>query len=92
MSRSKILVLALVALFCATNTWAAPTVTVQWWNIGTAANDREMNQKFANEFMAAHPNVKIEQTVLENEVFKSKISTVMQANTPRVATAPATPL
>jgi raffinose/stachyose/melibiose transport system substrate-binding protein len=82
MSRSKILVLALVALFCAANIWAAPTVTVQWWNIGTAANDREMNLKFANDYMAAHPNVKIEQTVLENEAFKSKITTVMQAGSP----------
>jgi raffinose/stachyose/melibiose transport system substrate-binding protein len=82
MRRSKILVLALVVLCCAANIWAAPTVTVQWWNIGTAANDKAMNQKFADDYMKLHPNVTIEQTVLENEAFKSKLTTVMQAGTP----------
>jgi raffinose/stachyose/melibiose transport system substrate-binding protein len=72
---------ALVALFGATSAWAAPT-KVQWWNIGTAANDRAMNQKFADDFMKLHPDVQIEITVLENEAFKSKLTTVMQSGSP----------
>ena len=32
--------------------------------------------------MAAHPNVKIEITVLENEAFKTKLTTVMQSGEP----------
>jgi raffinose/stachyose/melibiose transport system substrate-binding protein len=36
----------------------------------------------ANEYMAAHPNVKINITVLENEAFKTKLTTVMQGGTP----------
>jgi raffinose/stachyose/melibiose transport system substrate-binding protein len=35
----------------------------------------------ANEYMAAHPNVKINITVLENEAFKTKLTTVMQGGT-----------
>jgi len=56
--------------------------TVQWWHIGTAANDKAMNQKFADDFMALHPDVTIEITVLENEAFKSKLTTVMQSGNP----------
>jgi raffinose/stachyose/melibiose transport system substrate-binding protein len=55
---------------------------VEWWHIGTAANDRAMNEGFANAYMEAHPNVKIEITVLENEAFKTKLTTVMQSGNP----------
>ncbi len=57
-------------------------VVVKWWHIGTAANDKAMNQTFADEFMALHPDVTIEITVLENEAFKSKLTTVMQSGDP----------
>src|SRR5690242_19720243 len=36
----------------------------------------------ADDYMAAHPNVKIEITVLENEAFKTKLATVMQSGDP----------
>jgi raffinose/stachyose/melibiose transport system substrate-binding protein len=39
-------------------------------------------QKLADEYMAAHPNVEIEITVLENEAFKTKLTTVMQSGDP----------
>jgi raffinose/stachyose/melibiose transport system substrate-binding protein len=52
---------------------------VHWWNIGTAATDVAMNKQFVVEFEKSHPGVKIEQTVLENESFKSKLTTVMQS-------------
>ena len=39
-------------------------------------------QKLADEYMAAHPNVTIEITVLENEAFKTKLTTVMQSGEP----------
>ncbi|MBN1647503.1 MAG: extracellular solute-binding protein [Spirochaetales bacterium] len=55
---------------------------VKWWHIGTAANDKAMYQGFADEFMAQNPNVTIEITVLENEAFKSKLTTVMQSGDP----------
>jgi raffinose/stachyose/melibiose transport system substrate-binding protein len=36
----------------------------------------------ADDYMAAHPNVKVEITVLENEAFKTKLTTVMQSGDP----------
>ena len=36
----------------------------------------------ADDYMAAHPNVTIEITVLENEAFKTKLTTVMQSGEP----------
>ena len=36
-------------------------------------------QAIADDYMAAHPNVKINITVLENEAFKTKLATAMQA-------------
>ena len=62
--------------------YAADPVKVTWWNIGTAANDKALNQSIADAYMKAHPNVVIENTVLENEAFKSKLTTVMQSGNP----------
>ena len=60
---------------------AAPTV-VNWWHIGTAANDRAMYQGWADAYMKLHPDVQVQITVLENEAFKSKLTTVMQSGDP----------
>ena len=64
---------------------AAPTlapVTVEWWHITTIDPGKTLWQDMANEYMAAHPNVKINITILENEAFKTKLTTVMQGGTP----------
>ena len=61
---------------------AAEKVTIQWWHITTAENQKAVWQKLADEYMAAHPNVNIEITVLENEAFKTKMTTVMQSGEP----------
>ncbi len=60
----------------------AKKVTVTWWHIETAAEHKALWQKLADEYMAAHPNVTIEITVLENENFKTKLTTVMQSAQP----------
>jgi raffinose/stachyose/melibiose transport system substrate-binding protein len=57
-------------------------VTVTWWHISTAPEHKDLWQKLADEYMAAHPNVTIEITVLENEAFKAKMTTVMQSGDP----------
>jgi raffinose/stachyose/melibiose transport system substrate-binding protein len=54
-------------------------VTVTWWHITTAENQKAVFQKLADEYMAAHPNVNVEITVLDNEAFKTKLTTVMQS-------------
>jgi raffinose/stachyose/melibiose transport system substrate-binding protein len=60
----------------------AQKVTINWWHITTAENQKAVWQKLADEYMAAHPNVTIEITVLENEAFKTKLTTVMQSGEP----------
>jgi raffinose/stachyose/melibiose transport system substrate-binding protein len=60
----------------------AEPVTIKWWHISTAENHKAMFQKYADDYVALHPNVTIEITVLENEAFKSKLTTVMQSGEP----------
>ena len=65
----------------ATEAMAEP-VTINWWHISTAEDHKALFQKFADDYMAAHPNVDIQITVLENEAFKTKLTTVMQSGEP----------
>jgi ABC-type glycerol-3-phosphate transport system substrate-binding protein len=57
----------------------AQKVTVTWWHISTKDPPLSDWQMMADDYMAAHPNVNIEITVLENEAFKTKLTTVMQS-------------
>ncbi len=57
-------------------------VTINWWHITTKDPGLSIWQKMANDYMAAHPNVDIKITVLENEAFKTKLTTVLQSGTP----------
>jgi raffinose/stachyose/melibiose transport system substrate-binding protein len=61
---------------------AQDTVTIDWWHISTNTNERAFWDKVAADYMAANPNVEIELTVLENEAFKARLVTVMQAGEP----------
>jgi raffinose/stachyose/melibiose transport system substrate-binding protein len=60
----------------------AQAVKINWWHISTAENHKAAFQKMADDYMAAHPGVTVEVTVLENEAFKSKLTTVMQSGEP----------
>ncbi|HET7473657.1 MAG TPA: extracellular solute-binding protein [Candidatus Limnocylindrales bacterium] len=57
---------------------AAP-VTVDWWHITTGDPGKADFQAIADAYTAAHPNVTIKITVLENEAFKTKLATQIQA-------------
>jgi len=61
---------------------AAPEVKITWWHIQVVEDQIALWQKLADEYMAAHPNVKIEITWMENEAFKTKMTTVMQSGQP----------
>ncbi len=54
-------------------------VTVTWWHINTNQPEADYYQKVADDYMAANPNVSIEITILENQAFKDRLTTVMQA-------------
>jgi len=60
----------------------AETVTVTWWHIQVADDQKALWQQMADDYMAAHPNVLVDITVLENEAFKTKLTTVMQSGDP----------
>jgi raffinose/stachyose/melibiose transport system substrate-binding protein len=57
-------------------------VTINWWHIETGDPGKSFFQSLANQYMKAHPNVKIKITVLENQAFKQKLTTVMQSGSP----------
>jgi raffinose/stachyose/melibiose transport system substrate-binding protein len=57
-------------------------VTINWWHIQTTDPGKSIWQKLANQYMTAHPNVKIKITILENQSFKQKLTTVMQSGSP----------
>ena len=61
---------------------AQETTTITWWHITTEGLLRDEMQARADAFVAEHPDVKIEITVLENEAFKSKLTTNMQSGDP----------
>jgi raffinose/stachyose/melibiose transport system substrate-binding protein len=58
---------------------AAAPVTIEWWHISTTDPTKSLFQSIANAYTAAHPNVKINITILENEAFKTKLTTTMQS-------------
>jgi len=53
-------------------------VAFEWWHIQNNEPMKSIWQEAADQYMADHPNVKINITVLENEAFKSKLTTTMQ--------------
>jgi raffinose/stachyose/melibiose transport system substrate-binding protein len=57
----------------------ADKVVINWWHITTSDPGKTDWEKMASDYMAAHPNVEIKITVLENEAFKTKLTTVMQS-------------
>jgi len=57
-------------------------VKIVWWSIQTAENEKKNWQDMAAAYMKDHPNVQIENTVLDNEAFKSKMTTAMQSGSP----------
>jgi len=54
-------------------------VTIEFWNIAT---NEPLKSVFANairDFQAKHPNIEIKNVAIENDAFKSKLTTTMQS-------------
>ncbi len=77
-----LIALTLIALAVAPVAQAQSPVVITWWHINTDETQAAFWQTVADEFAAANPNVKFEIVVLENEAFKSRLVTVMQAGDP----------
>jgi raffinose/stachyose/melibiose transport system substrate-binding protein len=61
---------------------AQEPVTIQWWHISTEEPQAAYWQSLADAYTAANPHVTIEITILENNAFKERLVTVMQAGDP----------
>ena len=57
-------------------------MTINWWHIQNTDPMKTIWKQAADSYMASHPKVKIKITVLENEAFKAKLTTNMQAGNP----------
>jgi raffinose/stachyose/melibiose transport system substrate-binding protein len=74
--------LALLITVATIAPFSAMAQKVSFWHIGTQATDMGFYQGVVDAYMKAHPGVTIEVTVLENEAFKSKVTTLMQSGNP----------
>jgi len=54
-------------------------VTITWWHITTGEPGKSIFQGIADAYVAEHPWVTIDITVLENEAFKTKLNTSLQS-------------
>lgn len=80
---SRILILSVFVFVLSLSAVAAQDpVTIDWWHISTQEAEMAYWQGLADAYMAEHPNVSIEITVLENNAFKERLVTVMQAGDP----------
>jgi raffinose/stachyose/melibiose transport system substrate-binding protein len=61
---------------------AQDPVTINWWHISTQEREAAFWQSLADAYMAENPHVTIEITILENNAFKERLVTVMQAGDP----------
>ncbi|GAA2205936.1 extracellular solute-binding protein [Nonomuraea monospora] len=68
------------------STGGAPAkVTLEWWHLSTAEPLKSLWAQRAKEFEAKNPHVTIKATVLENEAYKAKLTTITQSgNAPDV--------
>lgn len=80
--RTSVLILAVMLVLSIGMVSAQDQVTIDWWHINTEASQAAYWQELADAYMAEHPNVNIEITILENAAFKQRLVTVMQANDP----------
>jgi raffinose/stachyose/melibiose transport system substrate-binding protein len=61
---------------------AAEPVTIEFYDLHINEPGKSLIADIIAEYEAAHPNVTIEPTILENEALKAKIATEMQAGNP----------
>ncbi|HEX8032268.1 MAG TPA: extracellular solute-binding protein [Ktedonobacterales bacterium] len=75
-------IISTLLVACGGSSSGSGKVTITWWHINTTDPLKTGWQNLANQYMAAHPNVTIKISVIENDPFKTKLTTAMQAGTP----------
>jgi len=82
-SRSLILLILLLTLVVSFGVASAQdAVVIHWWHESTSDAQVGYWKSLADAYTKDHPNVTFEITNLENEAYKAKLSTVMQAGDP----------
>jgi raffinose/stachyose/melibiose transport system substrate-binding protein len=78
------IVFAMVAALALSSRPAAAQdkVTIKWWHESTQAAQIAYWQGLADTYTKAHPNVTFDIQSLENEAYKAKLATAMQAGDP----------
>jgi len=79
--RKQTILVVLLVLLAGLSLLSAET-KFSFWHIGTADTDKAFFQGVVDEFMKKNPGVTVDVTILENEAFKTKLSTVMQSGNP----------
>lgn len=54
-------------------------VTLEWWHLSTSDPLKTIYETRAKEYQAANPNITVKMTVLENEAYKAKLTTLTQS-------------
>jgi raffinose/stachyose/melibiose transport system substrate-binding protein len=67
---------------CGDDDGGSGSATIEWWHIANQDPMLGVWAGLAKDFQAANPGAKIEITVLENEAFKAKLTTVTQSGSP----------
>lgn len=67
---------------CGSTSSGSGNVTINWWHISTQDPAKAKWQALADQFRKAHPNVTFKITILENDAFKTKLTTVLQSGQP----------
>lgn len=81
--RSMFLVAIIGLMLVSTGALSAQDeVTITWWHIQTVEDQSAYWEQVVADYTATHPNVTVEITVLENQAFKDRLVTVMQAGDP----------
>ncbi len=81
----RVFACVMVLAFCVLGAFpvmAQKAVTFSWWHLAVNDPDKSYFQSVADEYMKMHANVTINITILENEAFKAKVTTLMQSGDP----------
>jgi multiple sugar transport system substrate-binding protein len=71
--------LLLILLLLAPNLAAQDVVTIKWWTVPSEEFSEEAQRGLAEQFMAEHPNIVVELTVLPPDGYDERMNTVIGA-------------
>ncbi|MBN1562294.1 MAG: sugar ABC transporter substrate-binding protein [Anaerolineae bacterium] len=74
-----VLLVLLTPVVSAVEVSAQDTVTIEWWSVNSEEYSEEAQRALAEAFMAEHPNIKVNLTILPESGFQDKMTTTLGA-------------